>query len=139
MNKVLDVGLPSVGQPFSWAVASGDLLFTTHGPVTSAGRILEGSAAEQADLTLQHFRTTAIAAGGTMEDYVQVQIFLTDAADVAAVDEVYQRYFTPPYPNRATVIVAGLVAPGMKVEISGIARINAQAEHHPMVKEIGRR
>ena len=59
-----------------------------------------------------------------MDDYLQLQIFLTDLADVGPVDTVYRQYFSAPYPNRATVIVAALVAPGMKIEVTGIAQVN---------------
>ena len=123
MKKELDIGLPTPGQPFSWAIASGDFLFTTHGPVTPEGGILQADIREQAHLTFQHFRTAIEAAGGSMDDYVQLQIFLIDPADVGPVDEVYRQYFRAPYPNRATVIVAGLVAPGMKIEVTGVAHI----------------
>lgn len=123
MKREIDMGLPTPGQPFSWAIGSGDMLFTTHGPVTPEGGILQDTTEAQAHLTFQHFRTTVEAAGGTMDDYLQLQIFLTDPADVGPVDEVYRQYFRAPYPNRATIIVAGLVAPGMKIEVTGIARI----------------
>jgi 2-iminobutanoate/2-iminopropanoate deaminase len=125
MKTEIDMGLPTPGQPFSWAIGSGDLLFTTHGPVTPEGGILQASTEEQAHLTFQHFRSTVEAAGGTMDDYLQLQIFLTDLADVGPVDAVSQQYFRAPSPNRATIIVAALVAPGMKIEVTGIARVAA--------------
>jgi 2-iminobutanoate/2-iminopropanoate deaminase len=123
LKNQIDMGLPEPSQPFAWAISSGEFLFTTHGPVLADGRILQGSTADQAHLTFQHFQSAAKAAGGSMDDYVQLQIFLTDRADVAVVDEIYRLYFRPPYPNRATVIVAGLVVPEMNIEVTGIARI----------------
>ena len=39
MKEVIDVGLPSLKQPFSWAVKAAGLLFTAHGPVRSDGTI----------------------------------------------------------------------------------------------------
>ena len=123
MKEEIDCGLPTPGQPFSWAIRARGTLYTTHGPVLPNGSILQGSTAEQAELTLKNMIAAVEAAGGTAADFVQVQIFLIDEADVAIVDDVYRRTFSPPYPNRATVIVAGLVAPGMRVEITSIAEL----------------
>lgn len=125
MKREIDMGLPTPGQPFAWAIGSGDFVFTTHGPVTPEGTILQASIEEQAHLTFQHFRSTIEAAGGTMADYLQLQIFLVDMAHVGPVDAIYKEYFPAPYPNRATIIVAGLVAPGMMIEVTGIARVSA--------------
>lgn len=123
MKREIDCGLPTPGQPFSWAIGYGDTLYTTHGPVTPEGGILQADIAEQAHLTFANMKRAVEAAGGTTDDYVQVKIFLVDGAHVAAVDAVYREYFRPPFPNRATVVVAGLVAPGMKIEVTAIARI----------------
>ena len=43
MKQVIDTGLPPLKQPFSWAVkASGQMLFTAHGPVRQDGSIDTG-------------------------------------------------------------------------------------------------
>ena len=68
----------------------------------------------------------ALAAGGcTFADVLQVTIYLLDVADMARVDEVYRSYFKPPYPVRASLIVAGLVAPGMRIELNAVAAKSA--------------
>ena len=57
------------------------------------------------------------AAGGSLKDVAQVLIYLVDSSDGAAMNEVYQELFTPPYPSRATVIVKELMGPTMRVEL----------------------
>ena len=53
MKQIIDVGLPPLKQPFSWAVkASGQMLFTAHGPVRPDGSIDTGPIEQQARLTL---------------------------------------------------------------------------------------
>ena len=48
MRQVVDVGLPSLDQPFSWATkASGTMLFTVHGPVRPDGSIDTGPVEQQ--------------------------------------------------------------------------------------------
>ncbi|MGH2341065.1 alpha/beta hydrolase fold domain-containing protein [Segnochrobactraceae bacterium EtOH-i3] len=127
LKEEIDCGLPVPGQPFSWAIRARGTLYTTHGPVLPDGSILEGDITRQAELTLQNMIASVEAAGGTAGDFVQLQIFLVDGADMAPVDAVYRRFFAPPYPNRASLIVAGLVAPGMRIEISAIAELGCAA------------
>ena len=123
MRQDIDTGLPALGQPFSWAIASQGLLFTAQGPVTQAGEILQADIGGQTRLTLENLSRTLQAAGGTLDDVLQMQVYLTDAADVVAMDVVYRSFFQAPYPNRCTLVVAGLVGPGMRIEISVIARV----------------
>ena len=48
------------------------------------------------------------AAGGSLADIVKLNIFLTDLANFALVNEVMAGYFDQPYPARAAVGVAAL-------------------------------
>ena len=121
MKEEITGGLPPAPQPFSWGIRADNRLYTTHGPITAEGRILQGDITAQAKLTFENMRAVMEEAGGTLDDVVQMQIFLLDVADMAPVDAVYKRYFNAPYPNRASVIVAALVAPGMRIEASAIA------------------
>lgn len=122
MREEIDTGLPTPGQPFAWATGAGDFVFTTHGPVTADGSILQGDIAAQARLTLDNLGRALAAAGCDFDDVVQVQIFLVDVADMAPVDAVYRTVFRAPWPTRASLVVAALVAPGMRIELSAIAR-----------------
>lgn len=123
MKHIVDIGLPSIGQPFSWAVKAGGLLFTTHGPVRSDGTLDTGPIEQQARLTLENIHTAVTAAGGQMSDVAQVLIYMTDERDMPAIDRVYREFFEAPYPNRSSVAVRGLVAPGMRVEMVVYAAI----------------
>jgi len=124
MKQAIDVGLPEVGQPFSWAVkASGAMLFTAHGPVRTDGSIDTGPIDAQARLTFANLQRTLVAAGGTLNDVTQVLIYMTDIADMKAIDAVYREFFSAPYPNRSSAAVAALVVPGMKLEIVAYAML----------------
>jgi enamine deaminase RidA (YjgF/YER057c/UK114 family) len=122
MKTEIETGLPSLGQPFSWAIASGDLIFTSHGPVTPQGTILDGDITAQTRCCLDNLQTALTAAGVTLADVVQVQLYILDVADMKAVDAVYAQVFPRPYPTRCTVVAAGLVAPGMRIELMATAR-----------------
>ncbi|ENY5366644.1 RidA family protein [Raoultella ornithinolytica] len=118
MRDVIHTGLPDIGQPFSWATRGGGILFTAHGPVRADGTIETGPAEQQIALTFDNLTQALQAAGSHSDNVLQVIIYLTDVNDVARLDDIYQRYFNAPYPNRSTVIVDKLVVPGMKIEIT---------------------
>ena len=118
MLDVIHTGLPDIGQPFSWATRGGGMLFTAHGPVRADGTIETGPAEQQIALTFDNLTQALQAAGSHSDNVLQVIIYLTDVNDVARLDDIYQRYFNAPYPNRSTVIVDKLVVPGMKIEIT---------------------
>ncbi|GLS13746.1 RidA family protein [Hydrogenophaga electricum] len=125
MKEVIDVGLPPLKQPFSWAVKSAGMLFTAHGPVRSDGSIDTGPVKDQARLTFANLQRAVQAAGGTLADVTQVLIYMTDVQDMPAIDAVYREFFEAPWPNRSSAAVAGLVVPGMKIEIVAYAMIPA--------------
>ena len=121
MKEVINVGLPALAQPFSWATKAQGLLFTAHGPVRSDGSIDTGPIEDQARLTFSNLRQAVHAAGGTLADVTQVLIYMTDVQDMKAIDAVYREFFEAPYPNRSSMGVNGLVVPGMKIEIVAYA------------------
>ena len=117
MIEKIDVGMAPSNAPVSDCVKAGQqvwLVAIAEDPAT--GEIVQGDIGVQTRRTLENLKRAITAAGGTMADITQVQIFLTDKADAAGMNAVYREYFTEPYPVRATVI-AGLLAEGLKVEI----------------------
>jgi 2-iminobutanoate/2-iminopropanoate deaminase len=60
------------------------------------------------------------AADGTLAHVTQVLIYLTKRELFASMNEVCQNFFSKPYPSRATILVAGLLA---MLEIVGYAHI----------------
>lgn len=58
-------------------------------------------------------------AGGSLQDIVKLNIFLTDLGHFALVNETMARYFQPPYPARAVVGVAALPR-GALIEMDGV-------------------
>jgi reactive intermediate/imine deaminase len=64
----------------------------------------------------------AQAAGGTLNDVVKLNIYLTDLTHFALVNEIMAQYFAQPYPARAAVGVASLPK-GATVEMDAIMQI----------------
>jgi len=113
---------PAAIGPYSQAVQVGNALYLSGqlGIDPNTGKLVAGGVTAQAEQAFKNVRAILTAANFTMDDVVQVQVFLTRIADFAAVNEVYQKYFKPPYPARAAFAVAALPANG-EIEILAVA------------------
>ena len=67
----------------------------------------------------QNLRAVSAAAGGSLNDVVKLNIFLTDLGHFAKVNEIMATYFHQPYPARAAVGVASLPRDAL-VEADGV-------------------
>ena len=67
----------------------------------------------------QNLCAVAKAAGSSLDDMVKLNIYLTDLAHFARVNEIMAGYFQQPYPARAAVGVAALPR-GALVEMDGV-------------------
>ena len=123
MREVVKTHLPSEEAPIEWAVTADGVLYTAQIPIYPDGKIETGDIEKQADLTFSNLKKTVEAAGGALTDVTQVLVYLTGKEHFTKMNEVYRRYFSKPFPNRATVIVAGLMVPGAVIEIVAYAHI----------------
>lgn len=123
MREVVKTHLPGEDAPIEWAVTADGVLYTAQIPIRADGGIETGDIERQADLTFDNLKKTLEAAGGTLADVTQVLVYLTGKEHFAKMNEVYRRYFSKPFPNRATVIVAGLMVPGAVIEIVAYAHL----------------
>ncbi|MFA6120338.1 MAG: RidA family protein [Sideroxydans sp.] len=73
----------------------------------------------QVNRVFQNLRAVAVASGGSMDDVVKLNIYLTDLIHFAKVNEIMATYFSQPYPARAAVGVATLPR-GALVEADGV-------------------
>lgn len=71
----------------------------------------------------ENLKAVAEAAGGSLQDFAKLNIFLTDLSHFALVNEVMARYFSQPYPARAAIGVASLPK-GAAVEMDGVLELN---------------
>jgi enamine deaminase RidA (YjgF/YER057c/UK114 family) len=97
------------------------LLVSTQIPTRADGSLELGSIALQSECTLQALKVALENAGSSMDRVLHLTIYLTDMADRAAFNEVYQRFFAKPWPVRAAVGVAALAVEGMRVEVTAMA------------------
>jgi 2-iminobutanoate/2-iminopropanoate deaminase len=123
MNEAIDTGIIASSAPISDCVRSGKhvwLVVIAEDPKT--GVIVDGGIEPQTRQALQNLEQAVRAAGGTLADIVQVQIFLVDSDDAKGMNRVYAEVFVSrPYPVRATVVVKELLAKGLRIEITATA------------------
>jgi 2-iminobutanoate/2-iminopropanoate deaminase len=87
----------------------------------ATGKIVDGPIAAQTDRCLDNLFTVLKTAGLTQDDVINVQVYLTDMADFAAMNAAYIKRFNAPHPARTTIGVAALPQ-GARVEIGLWAR-----------------
>jgi len=107
--------------PYSQAVMMNDALFVSGqlGIEAETGNFGEGFEA-QANLVFANLKAILEAAGMSFRDVVKVSVFLKDMNDFAALNEIYARNFSAPFPAREAIQVARLPKDGL-VEVSVIA------------------
>lgn len=128
MFEAIDTGSDPYDSPVSEVVRAGNLVWSVHiseDPVN--GDLVLGDIEAQTRRTLGNLDIAIRAAGGTLADVVQVQVFLVEKADSAGMNKVYAEFFKAPYPVRATVVVKELLAEGLRIEILAHAVIGNAA------------
>lgn len=100
---------PAAIGTYNQAVLAGDTLYMSGqiglDPVSM--QMVEGIDAQIIQV-FDNLKAVAEAAGATLNDAVKFNIYLTDLANFAKVNEVMARYVSEPYPARAAVGVKEL-------------------------------
>ncbi len=111
---------PAAIGPYSQAVRSGGLVHLS-GQIGLDPATMEMAQGIDAQITqvLANLKAVAAAAGGSLADAVKVNIYVTDLANFARVNDAMASHFSQPYPARATVQVAALPR-GALVEVDAV-------------------
>lgn len=70
--------------------------------------VVQGGIAAEIKQVFENLTAVTVAAGGTLQDIVKLNIFLTDLSNFPIVNEVMATYFKTPYPARAAIGVSSL-------------------------------
>jgi reactive intermediate/imine deaminase len=100
---------PAAIGTYSQAVHAGNTVYLSGqiGLDPATKQLVEGIDA-QITRVFENLKSVAAATGATLDDAVKVNIYLTDLAHFAKVNETMARYFNEPYPARAAVGVKEL-------------------------------
>ncbi|MGB9430560.1 MAG: RidA family protein [Gammaproteobacteria bacterium] len=115
-----DLAPKAIG-PYSQAIRAGNNVYLS-GQIAldpKTGELVPGGIEAQTKRAFENLKAVAEASGQGLEHVVKVNIYLTDLAHFAKVNEIMAGYFHEPYPARATVGVAALPR-GALVEVDAV-------------------
>jgi len=117
-------GAPAAIGTYSQAVKVGNTVYLSGqiGLDPTSMQMVDGIEA-QIHRVFTNLKAVAEAAGGSLNDVVKLNIFLTDLGHFALVNTIMAEYFSQPYPARAAVGVASLPRNAL-VEADGVIELN---------------
>ena len=123
MNKIHTNSAPEAIGPYSQAVVTGNLVFTS-GQIAinpATGLVEATTIEEQTEQVCKNLSEVLKQAGSSLQKVVKTVCFLSDMDNFAAFNEVYGKYFTEK-PARSCVAVKTLPK-NVLVEVDVIAEI----------------
>lgn len=109
MKTVSTDKAPAAIGPYSQAQIVGGLVYTSGQiPVDPATGIIPESVEAQAEQVFVNISKLLEAAGSSIEKVVKTTVFIKNMDDFGAINAVYGKFFTQPYPARSCVEVARL-------------------------------
>ncbi len=114
---------PAAIGPYSQAVEYNGLLYTSGqiGIDPSTGELHEGLE-KQTYAALNNLKAILEQAGSGFDKVIKSVVFITDMANFAAVNKIYEEFFPAPFPARSCVAVASLPK-GALVEVETVAAV----------------
>lgn len=122
MQIIATEGAPKAIGPYSQAIKSGNLLYTS-GQISldpATANLVEGNFDAHARRVFENLRAVLTEAGATFNNVVKATVYLTDLGDFQTLNAIYAEYFGDHKPARTTVQVAALPK-GAPVEIDLVA------------------
>lgn len=112
---------PAAIGPYSQAVQSGQTVYLSGQiPLDPAtGEVVAGDFADRVTRVFDNLAAVCEAAGGTLNDIVKLNVFLTDMAQFPVLNTLMAERFEAPFPARAAIQVAALPR-GVDVEMDGV-------------------
>ena len=112
---------PAAIGTYSQAVRHGDAVYLSGQiPLDPATMdMVDGSIEDQIHRVFRNLEAICEAAGGSLDQVIKLNVYLTDLGNFAAVNAIMAEYFSTPYPARAAVGVAALPR-GAEVEMDAV-------------------
>jgi len=117
---------PQAIGPYSQAVKVGNTVYLSGqiALIPETMELREGDISARIHQVFQNLSAVSEAAGGSLQDMVKLNIFLTDLNHFATVNPIMAEYFQQPYPARAAIGVKELPK-ATDIEMDGILAISS--------------
>ncbi len=123
MKQISTDKAPAAIGPYSQAIVCKNMLFCSGQiPVNPETGVIPDGVAAQAEQAFSNVKNLIQAAGGSMDNVVKTSVFIKNMDDFAAINEIYAKYFTEPFPARSCVEVARLPK-DVLLEVEAIAEL----------------
>jgi 2-iminobutanoate/2-iminopropanoate deaminase len=113
-----------LGGPYSQAIIYKNMIYLSGqgavDPLTN--QLTTGAIEKEAKLALENIKIIMESAGSSLDNILQVNVYLTDIREYARFNDVYRDYFSDPMPARTCVEVKQLPF-GLRVEIDTVGYI----------------
>ncbi len=121
-RKAVEASFAAAIGPYSHAVWSGKRLYLSgQTPVDPAtGQLAVGDIGAQTEQCFKNLFSVLAAAGLGPKNVIKANVYMTNLADFAAMNAIYETMFEKPYPARTTIGVAALPR-GAQIEIELVA------------------
>ena len=121
MKKIQTEKAPAAIGPYSQAVVSGNLVYTSGQiPLSpSSGEVVGSTVTEQTEALIQNMKEILLAANTSIDKVIKTTCFITSMKSFAEFNAVYEKHFTSK-PARSCVEVSALPK-GVLVEIEAVA------------------
>ena len=83
----------------------------------------KGNMRAQTEQVLKNIKSVLEKLGGTMDDIVQVTVFVKEMGSLKDIHDVRLKYFKEPYPTSTLIEVKGFVHPDALIEINATAAL----------------
>lgn len=83
----------------------------------------KGNMRAQTEQVLKNIKGVLEKLGGTMDDIVQVTVFVKEMGSLKDIHDVRLKYFKEPYPTSTLIEVKGFVHPDALIEINAMAAL----------------
>jgi 2-iminobutanoate/2-iminopropanoate deaminase len=125
IERISPPGAPAPRGPYSPAVRAGDTIYVSGQiPIDPiSGQVISGDVATETRQVLNNIKSILEGCGAGMSQVVRCGVYLINAADFKAMNEVYSEFFGDARPARTTIIVAALPLQGAKIEIDAVAYV----------------
>ena len=122
IERISPPGIAAPRGPYSPAVRAGDFIFVSgQVPVDpSTQQLVTSGISQETRQVLSNIRHILEGCGASLRDVVKCNVYLADAQDFKAMNEVYAEFFGEAKPARTTVVTA-FALPDISVEIDAVA------------------